>query len=93
MPAEEQCNADAQQVARQRRRRIEIADVPFVAVEDTVDGERTAVQEHHPDHESAERLGQLLAVQHAANAHRQHIPEQRVARHDGPFGGTHMQDI
>src|SRR6266540_5889522 len=60
LATEEQHQAEMQQVAWQRGRRVQIADVALVLVEHAIDRERAAVEKHNPYDESEECGWQLL---------------------------------
>ena len=89
----EQRDTEMQQIPRQRRRRVQVPDVSLILIEDAVDRERAAVQKNHPDRECAKRLRQPRTTHYARESHREHVAQQRMSRHDGPLGGTHVQDV
>src|SRR5882762_2256739 len=93
LAAGEQRHAEREQVARQRGRRIEVADVPLILVEHGIDRERAAVQENHPHRERQERRQQPLPAPRSPETHGQHVAEQCVPRHDRPLGGAQVEHV
>ena len=55
LAADEQHQAEMQQISRQHGRRVQVADVALVLVEYAIDRERAAVQEHDPNDQCQDR--------------------------------------
>src|SRR4029077_7254747 len=90
---DEQRNTEVQQVPRQRWGRVQVPDVALILVEHAINGERAAVEEHDPDDQRPERRANVRSAQCSRHPNREYVAKQRMARHDRPFGGTHMQDV
>src|SRR2546430_9266766 len=60
LAGDQQRETDVQQVSRQRWRRVQVADIALVPIENTVDREGPAIQEYHPNDESPKCGADLL---------------------------------
>src|SRR5579859_2113799 len=93
LAGDEQRVAVVQQIARERRRRIQVSDVAFVLIEHAVDRERAAVQEHDPNDQGQQRVAELLAAPRSRQSNSQDVSQYRMPRHDRPLGRTHVQEV
>src|SRR5207253_9246971 len=78
---------------RQQWRRVQAPNSTHSLVEHAIKSERAAVEEHDPDAQRPERRANVLSAQCSPHPHREYVAKQRMARHDRPFGRTHMQDV
>jgi len=88
-----QGHPEGKEVARDRRRLPQVADVSLVLVEGRIDGEGAAVEEDDPEHEPERRRAQGDAGRGGRQPDGQQVAERRMRRHDGPFGGAGVEEV
>ena len=92
-PRDHEPQPEPEESRRRHRRAPKIGNIALVPVERTVDGERPAVQRHHPQHQAEQHRADPVARGRPGESERQQRAEQRMARHDRPFGRAEMQQV